>query len=298
MLEALKPGDTIGIAATARKISYEELLPSIAIFESWGLHVKIASNIGLEYNQFAGSDEQRAFGLQSFLVDPDINAIICARGGYGTVRIIDLLDFKAFSLHPKWLVGYSDITILHNKLNLLRIPSVHGTMPINMQPDKADEESIALLKQILFSNTVPKIETPPHSLNRIGGVKAELVGGNLSVIYSQLGSASDLDTNGKILFLEDLDEYLYHIDRMMMALKRSGKLNHLAGLVVGGMSDMKDNSIPFGKTAEEIISEHISAYDYPVCFGFPSGHEKRNLPLVFGKIYHLSVTEKSASLDL
>jgi muramoyltetrapeptide carboxypeptidase len=291
MLEALKPGDTIGIAATARKISYEELLPSIAIFESWGLHVKIASNIGLEYNQFAGNDE-------SFLVDPDIKAIICARGGYGTVRIIDLLDFEAFSLHPKWLIGYSDITVLHSKLNLLRIPSVHGTMPINMQPDKADEESIALLKQILFSDTVPKIETPPHSLNRIGGVKAELVGGNLSVLYSQLASVSDLDTNGKILFLEDLDEYLYHIDRMMMTMKRAGKLDNLAGLIIGGMSDMKDNAIPFGKTAEEIISEHISAYDYPVCFGFPSGHEKRNLPLVFGKIYHFSVTEKSASLDL
>jgi len=298
MLQPLKPGDTIGIAATARKISYEELLPSIAIFESWGLKVKIASNIGLEDNQFAGNDEQRASGLQSFLDDPDIKAIICARGGYGTVRIIDRLDFNTFSLHPKWLVGYSDITVLHSKLNLLRIPSVHGTMPINMQPEKADKESIDLLEKVLFSATAPNIETTSHALNRMGEVKAELVGGNLSVIYSQLGSATDLDTNGKILFLEDLDEYLYHIDRMMMALQRSGKLNHLAGLVVGGMSDMKDNAIPFGKTAEEIILEHISAYDYPVCLGFPSGHEKRNLPLIFGKQYQLTVTEKSTSLHL
>jgi muramoyltetrapeptide carboxypeptidase len=295
----LKTGDTIAIAATARKISAEEIEPAIKIFESWGLKVKCSSSLFETNNQFAGDDMQRAKGFQELLDNPEVKAIICARGGYGTVRIIDMLDWRAFGINPKWIVGYSDITVLHNHLHTkLGIPSIHGTMPINMLPDKAHKESIESLQRILFGEKPESISTLPHPSNKKGTAKATLIGGNLSVIYSLLGSASDIDTRGKILFLEDLDEYLYHIDRMMMNLKRNGKLHQLAGLVVGGMSDMKDNTVPFGSTAEEIIASHLADADYPFCFAFPAGHEKRNLPIILGGHYHLSVNESGATLAL
>lgn len=295
----LKTGDTIGIAATARKISAEEIEPAIQIFESWGLNVQLASTLFETQNQFAGNDQQRASGFQKLLDTPSVKAIICARGGYGTVRIIDQLSFDIFNQHPKWIIGYSDITVLHNHIHQqYKIPTLHATMPINMQPDKADDESIGNLRKILFGEKSEATSTGHHLLNRNGTAKAPLVGGNLSVLYSLVGSASDVDTAGKILFLEDLDEYLYHIDRMMMNLKRNGKLHALAGLVVGGMSNMKDNAIPFGLTAEEIIKQHVSDYDFPVCFSYPAGHEKRNLPLILGAEYHLTVNENGSMLDL
>lgn len=295
----LKTGDTIGIAATARKISTEEIEPAIKILESWGLKVICSSSLFETSNQFAGNDMQRATGFQALLDNPEVKAIICARGGYGTVRIIDMLDWSAFSINPKWIIGYSDITVLHNHLHTkLGIPSIHGTMPINMLPDKADKDSIESLRRILFGEKSEAISTQSHPFNKEGTANAILIGGNLSVLYSLLGSASDIDTSGKILFLEDLDEYLYHIDRMMMNLKRNGKLHQLAGLVVGGMSDMKDNTVPFGSTAEEIIASHIAGADYPVCFAFPAGHEKRNLPLMLGTHYRFSVAESGATLAL
>lgn len=294
----LQPGDTIGIAATARKISKEEIAPAVGIFESWGLRVKLSSTLFETDHQFAGDDATRARGFQELLDDASVKAIICARGGYGTVRMIDQLDFSRFTQHPKWIIGYSDITVLHTHIHQqFHIPTIHGTMPINMQPEKADEESIELLKYILFGSPL-KIKTPAHPLNRTGEASGILVGGNLSVIYSTTGSVSDIDTNGKILFLEDLDEYLYHIDRMMMNLKRSGKLSHLKALVVGGMSDMKDNTVPYGKNAEEIIFEHVAEYHYPVCFGFPAGHQLKNLPLMVGGEYQLRIGENQTMLDL
>ena len=295
----LKTGDTIGIAATARKISAEEIEPAIKTLESWGLKVICSASLFETSNQFAGNDMQRATGFQELLDNPEVKAIICARGGYGTVRIIDMLDWSAFSINPKWIIGYSDITVLHNHLHTkLGIPSIHGTMPINMLPDKADKDSIESLRRILFGEKSEAISTQSHPFNKEGTANAILIGGNLSVIYSLLGSASDIDTSGKILFLEDLDEYLYHIDRMMMNLKRNGKLHQLAGLVVGGMSDMKDNTVPFGSTAEEIIASHVAGADYPVCFAFPAGHEKRNLPLMLGTHYRFSVAESGATLAL
>jgi muramoyltetrapeptide carboxypeptidase len=279
----LKPGDTIAIAATARKVSLEELQPSIDIFESWGLNVRFADGLFKQMHQFAGNDHNRIKGLQGLLDAEDVQAIICARGGYGTVRLIDHLDFTAFRLHPKWIIGYSDVTVLHSHIyRHFGIPTLHATMPISMQAHNADAESIQSLQKVLFGER-PEYHFRPHDLNEPGNATGKLVGGNLSVLYSLLGSESDIDTDGCILFLEDLDEYLYHVDRIMMNLKRTGKLAKLAGLVVGSMSDMRDNTIPFGKTAEEIIAEHVAEYAYPIVFSFPAGHEAQNRAMIFGE---------------
>jgi muramoyltetrapeptide carboxypeptidase len=292
----LQKGDTVAIAASARKVSPAEMQPAISLFESWGLKVQLPSDLFAVDHQFAGNDQLRAHTFQQLLNDPTIKAIFCARGGYGTVRMIDALDFTHFIQHPKWIIGYSDITVLHSHLfRHTSIATIHATMPINMQAHTADAESIESLRTLLFGSPIPYTFNP-HPFNTNGKTTGKLVGGNLSVLYSLLGSESDIDTQGCILFLEDLDEYLYHIDRMMVNLKRNGKLAKLAGLVVGDMSDMKDNTIPFGKTALEIIAEHTAAYEFPVAFGFPAGHEKRNLAMTFGIDYTLESAHTSCNL--
>ncbi|MES2779554.1 MAG: LD-carboxypeptidase [Bacteroidota bacterium] len=292
----LKAGDTIAITATARKVSKEELQPSIDVFESWGLHVKLAEGIFKTDHQFAGNDTIRAHALQLLLDDPNVQAIICARGGYGTVRIIDQLDFSAFNQHPKWIIGFSDVTVLHSHIfSHFHIPTIHAAMPITMQAHTTDEESNESLRTILFSERL-NYTFSSHPFNRDGKVRGKLIGGNLSVLYALLGSPSDIDTDGCILFLEDLDEYLYHIDRMMVNLKRCGKLKNLAGIIIGSMNDMRDNTIPFGKTALEIISEHVAEYNYPIAFGFPAGHERKNLAMVFGIDCTLTVSDKQSEI--
>lgn len=293
----LKAGDTIAITATARKVSSAEIAPAIRLLEGWGLKVRLADRLFSEAHQFAGDDTLRANALQQLLDDDNVKAIICARGGYGTVRIIDQLDFSRFNIHPKWIIGYSDITVLHSHLfRHSQVATLHATMAFSVQPDLADADSIESLKQILFGAHTP-CAFDPHPLNRAGNTSAKLVGGNLSVLYSLLGSPSDIDPSGCILFLEDLDEYLYHIDRMMVNMKRAGKLSDLVGLIIGGMNDMKDNAVPFGKTAYEIIAEHVAAYDYPVAFGFPAGHEKKNLAMALGGTYNLQVQQASCILE-
>jgi muramoyltetrapeptide carboxypeptidase len=285
---SLRKGDTIAIAATARKVSLAEMQPAITLFESWGLKVLLPEGFFNADHQFAGNDAHRADNFQQLLDNADVKAIICARGGYGTARIIDKIDFSRFSEYPKWIIGYSDITVLHSHiLSHTPVASLHATMPINMQSHNADEQSIESLRHVLFGERV-SYSFPFQPLNRDGKAQGRLIGGNMSVLYSLLGTPSDIVTDGCILFLEDLDEYLYHIDRMMLNLKRNGKLAKLAGLVIGGMNDMKDNTVPFGKTAEEIIAEHTAGYDYPVAFGFPAGHEIRNLALPFGTHYTFS----------
>lgn len=282
----LQKGDKIGIVATARKISETELAPALKIIEEKGLIPVLGKNLLGACHQFSGTDAQRSADLQTMLDDESIKAILVARGGYGTVRIIDNIDFSNFKKHPKWIVGYSDITVLHSHIhNTLGIATLHATMPINFLQDAFATETLfkALFGEKLF------YEFHAHPLNRKGSVEGQLVGGNLSLLYALCGSVSDIKTAGKILFLEDLDEYLYHIDRMMMNLKRSGKLSQLKGLIVGGMSDMKDNTIPYGKTAEEIIAEHVADFNYPVCFGFPAGHIKNNYALKLGVIAKLSI---------
>jgi muramoyltetrapeptide carboxypeptidase len=289
----LQPGNKVGIVATARKISLEEIQPSIAVLESWGLHPIIGNSIGLADNQYAGTDGERAKDLQIMLDDESIKAIFCARGGYGTVRIIDKISFNQFTKYPKWLCGYSDVTVLHSHINQnLNIETIHSTMLFNFPKDGRNNNAVETLKKTLFGEEL-SYSFPPHQLNRNGKAQGNLTGGNLSLLYSLNNTPSDIDTKGKILFIEDLDEYLYHIDRMMMNLKRSGKLNNLNGLIVGGMTDMRDNTIPFGKTAEEIIFDAVKKYNYPVCFGFPAGHLDDNRALIMGREVELNVEDEA-----
>ena len=285
----LKIGDTIGIVSTARKISLDELTPAIDIIKSWGLQIKLGANLFEEYHQFSGTIAQRTSDLQTMIDDDSINAILCARGGYGTVQIIDQINFTELKKNPKWIIGYSDITILHSHLNNLDIASLHASMPINFSTNSS--QSLVSLKKSLFEFTSP-IEIPSHPFNKLGVAEGEIIGGNLSILYSLLGSKSDINTSGKILFIEDLDEYLYHIDRMIMSLKRNEKLNQLKGMIVGGMNDMNDNKIPFGKTAEQIIFDYTKDYNFPICFNFPAGHLQDNRTIILGAKSKLEITER------
>ena len=297
--EFLKKGDKVAIVATARKVSPEEIQPSVDLFRSWGLEVVTDENLYATDNQFAGNDALRAASLQQYLDNPEIKAIVCARGGYGTVRIIDRLDFTAFAKNPKWIVGYSDVTVLHSHINKnMGVSTLHATMPLNIPADATAKSypAVESLKAALFGKLQGysrlQLRTPSFAYNRKGVCRGELVGGNLSILYSLCGSASDIDTDGKILFVEDLDEYLYHIDRMMQNLKRTGKLHKIKGLIVGAMSDMHDNTIPFGKTAEEIVYEAVAEYDYPVLFCQNFGHVgTSNLALPLGVETEIIVNE-------
>ncbi|HBY66616.1 MAG: LD-carboxypeptidase [Flavobacteriaceae bacterium] len=291
----LKPGDTVAIVSTARKVSKEELEPGLQLLEEWGLQPLLGKTIGAEHNQFAGNDILRTADFQAMLDSPTVKAIWCARGGYGTVRMVDGLNFSEFKKHPKWIIGYSDITVLHSHIHNLGVETMHADMPADI--GKRTVEAATSIKNILFGEEY-KISFPSEEkkVNRTGKAVGQLVGGNLSVLYSILGSAFSANTDGKILFIEDLDEYLYHIDRMMQNLKRSGFLKNLAGLVVGGMNDMNDNTIPFGKTAAAIIAEAVSEYEYPVCFNAPAGHIKDNRALIMGRKIRLEVNEVDAKL--
>ncbi|MBW7841028.1 MAG: LD-carboxypeptidase, partial [Chitinophagaceae bacterium] len=254
---SLSTGDTIALIAPARKVSREEMQPAIKILSDWGYHVKEGAHLYASFHQFAGSDQQRLNDFQNSLDDPAVRAVLFARGGYGTVRLIDQLDFTGFVNFPKWLIGFSDLTVIHSHITYnFKIPTLHAPMAINFPA--AGNEALAGIKSVLSGKPFT-ISAASHQANRYGEATGILTGGNLSVLYSMLGSASDVDTRDKILFIEDLDEYLYHIDRMMMAIKRSGKLSGLKGLIIGGMSDMKDNAIPFGFSAEQIIRNHVAA---------------------------------------
>lgn len=291
----LKQGDKVAIVAPARKVSKEEMQSAIELLTNWGLQVVLGGNLFHEQNQFSGTDDERAADLQTMLDDTSVKAIIAARGGYGTLRIIDKLDFTIFKKHPKWIVGYSDVTVLHSHINTLGIATLHGTMPINFTKNAEATES---LQKALFGESLI-FEISAHPLNKAVSqttVECEIVGGNLSLLYALAGSVSDIDTKNKILFIEDLDEYLYHIDRMMLNLKRAGKLSRLKVLIVGGMTDMKDNTIPFGKTAEEIILDAVKEYDYPVIFGFPAGHIDNNRAVYFGKEAKLTFANSTITL--
>jgi muramoyltetrapeptide carboxypeptidase len=275
----LQKGDTIAIVATARKNIEDNLQPAISWLKNWGLEVVIGNTIGLDKNQLAGTDEQRAADFQTQLDNPNIKAIWCVRGGYGTVRMIDLLDFTKFKQNPKWIVGFSDVTVLHSHLNTMGFQSIHGIMPVST---KASEEAKESLRKALFGEHL-EYTVPCENMNRLGTAKGELVGGNLSILYSLFGSPSAIDCSDKILFIEDLDEYLYHIDRMMMNLKRNGCLESLKGIIVGGMTKMKDNEIPWGKNALQIIDDITKNYNIPVIYNFPAGHLADNRALIFGK---------------
>ena len=284
----LKKGDTVAIVATARKNIDDNLKPAINLLTQWGLKVVVGSSIGLDFNQLAGTDAQRALDFQTQMDDKNIKAIWCVRGGYGTVRMIDLLDFTKFKQNPKWIIGFSDVTVLHNHLNTMGFQSIHGAMPVSI--GKASELAKQTLQYSLFGDKV-SYEIPPHSMNRFGKASGELVGGNLSILYSLLGSKSAIDCRDKILFIEDLDEYLYHIDRMMVNLDRNGCLQSLKGIVVGAMTKMKDNDVPWGKNALEIVDDITKKYNIPTIFNFPAGHIQDNRALKFGAKATIEVNE-------
>lgn len=290
----LQKDDQVAIVATARKTTEAELQPAVDLLKSWGLEPIIGSSIGLENHQFAGSATARAEDFQQQLDNSKIKAIWCAKGGYGTVQILDKIDFSTFKKYPKWIIGYSDVTALHSHIQQLGIATLHAQMCLNSENKSAATRET--LRKVLFGEKVD-YKFPVSVLNRTGKASGELIGGNLSVLYSLCGSPSALKTEGKILFLEDLDEYLYHIDRMMQNLKRNGMLENLNGLIVGGMTDMNDNTIPFGKTAEEIIAETVSEYNFPVAFNFPAGHLEDNQALIFGKKVRLEVLEETIAVN-
>ena len=296
-LNYLKAGDRVALAAPARAVSPEEMAPAIAQLESWGLEVVVPEGLYERQGQLAGSDAHRAALMQRLLDDPEIKAIFCCRGGYGSVRIVDRLDLTQLARHPKWVVGYSDITVLHSHLHRqLGLPTLHATMPINMHG--TETPATRSMHDFLFGTQRDSFayDWEPAALNRQGTARAEVVGGNLSILYSLLGSRSQIDTRGKILLVEDLDEYLYHIDRMMQALKRAGMLDGLAGLVVGGLSDMHDNTVPWGRKAEEIVAETVEEYTYPVAFNAPFGHlGDNNLALPLGIKCTLEVSDSKKS---
>lgn len=291
----LNLGDTIAIVATARKVSREEVQPAIDLLESWGFKVVLGPNLFAAQNQFAGSDETRAEALQWAIDHPEVKAIWCARGGYGTVRLMDKLQLASLVKgQQKLICGFSDVTVLHNALQNMGLVSIHSTMPFSVHT--STNEALNTFKQALLGQPI-QLRASAHAYNKQGETKAPLVGGNLSILYSLTGTPYQLNTKGKILFLEDLDEYLYHIDRMMMNLKLAGMLDGLAGLVVGGMSDMKDNKVAFGTSAEEIIRDVVSEYNFPVCFNFPAGHFPDNRAMVFGAQHQLSVTDAGVVLQ-
>lgn len=276
----LKKGDTVALVCTARKFTIEEAQPAIELLENWGLKVKLGKTIGLDNFQLGGSDTERTADFQTALDDDSVKAIWCSRGGYGTVRIIDNIDFSKFIQNPKWVMGFSDVTVLHSHIHNLGVATLHSIMPFSVP--KAGEEAKESLKKVLFGESI-SYEIPSSSYNKKGSAKGILVGGNLSILYSLLGSVSSINTESKILYIEDLDEYLYHIDRMMMNLKRNGYFDNIKGIIVGGMTDMHDNSIPFGMNVNEIILNVTKAYNIPICFNFPAGHLPDNRALVLGK---------------
>jgi len=285
----LKKGDKIAITCPAKKLP-NPMTDAVKLLQSWGLEVVLGETVEASYHQFAGDDDLRARDLQRFINDDSIKAIIAARGGYGTIRMIDKVDFSPFANNPKWLAGFSDITILHTHLlSNYGLQTIHGQMPVNI-PD-ASAHSLDTLRRALFGEEL-HYEFSSHASNRSGEASGILTGGNLSLLVAVSGSVSDLDYAGKILFIEDVGEYLYAIDRMMRNLKRANKLKHLAGLVVGSFTDVKDNDIPFGQTVPEIIMDVVKEYDYPVCFDFPAGHIPNNCSLIFGKTVHLSVNDR------
>ena len=294
----IKPGGKIRIVSPAGKVAEKYVLPVVEWLTRQGYKVELGKHVFDTHFQFAGTDAERLEDLQTALDDPETAAIICSRGGYGTVRIIDKIDFSGFRKHSKWLVGFSDITILHAAINKLGIATIHGAMPRFFFDDNGQSnENLDSLMQLLKGNHAEyNIEAQPE--NRPGSCTAGIVGGNLSIMVSLLGTKYEIDTRGKILFIEDIDEYLYHTDRMMHQLKMAGKLDKLAGLVVGDFTDVKDNESPFGKTVHEIIGETVADYNYPVCFGFPAGHDKRNLALAFGKNWNLEVSEQETGLRI
>jgi muramoyltetrapeptide carboxypeptidase len=292
----LKKGDWIGITCPAGYLERSKAQKCMDILQKWGYQVLVGNTLNSSSkNYFSASDEERAEELQAMLDAPEIKAIICGRGGYGISRIIDQLDFRKFKKNPKWIIGFSDITLLHCHLHSkYKISSMHAPMAAAF--NEGENKYILSIKNMLSGKPI-RYSIKRNKWNRPGTATGQLMGGNLALITHAIGTSSELNTKNKILFIEDIGEHLYQVDRMLMQLKRSEALKNLAGLVVGHFSDIKDTVRPFGKTIEQIISDHTSAYNYPVCFGFPAGHEKENLALKIGSTYTLKVEKNKVIIS-
>ncbi len=292
----LQSGDTVGVLAPASKVNYEDCVPGLRILrEEWNLNVIEGPTLKGGYYQYSGTDKQRRDDLQLLLDNPKVKAILAARGGYGCSRIMDELDFTEFKKSPKWLVGFSDLTAVLSHVNALGYAGIHAPM-VKTMVNEGGEQALASLRKALFGQAI-HYTIPPHPYNKIGSAEAVVTGGNLCLLAHLLGSSSAVNTKGKILFMEDINEYLYNIDRMMIQLKRAGQLQNLAGLIVGQFNDVRDNTDPaFGKTAYELILEHTQEYDFPICFDFPVGHVPDNRALPVGMGATLEISNSSATL--
>jgi len=293
----LKKGDAIGIVAPAGFMPFEKMQTCIETLEGWGYTVVLgATTQSHSQNYFSGTDKERRQDLQQMLDNEEVKAILCARGGYGLSRIIDDLDFEFFSTHPKWIVGFSDITVLHSHLvSNCKVASLHAPMAAAFNNGEFNNAYVQSLKAAL-EGAPAYYECASHDLNRTGKATGRLVGGNLTLLAHLTGTVSDINTKGKILFLEDVGEYLYNIDRMLLQLARNGKLKKLAGLIIGGFTDLKDTERPYGEAVYDIIYSHVKKYDYPVCFNFPVSHARENYALKIGMPYKLNITSSAVEL--
>lgn len=293
----LKKGDTIAITCPAGYMAKEKAQTCIGTLQQWGFTVMVGKTLGSNSTTyFSGTDEERLNELQAMLDDDSINAILCGRGGYGVSCIIDQLDFSRFKKHPKWIIGYSDITVLHAHIySKHKTATLHAPMAAAFNDDGFKNEYIASLRRAILGKKA-NYKCAVHPFNKQGTATGELVGGNLSLLVHLIGTPSDFKTSNKILFIEDVGEYIYSTDRMLHQLKRSGKLDGLAGLIIGGFTDVKDTERPFGKTIEEVINDIVKDYDYPICFNFPVSHEKENYALKVGGTYQLKTGRKTVQL--
>lgn len=291
--DALQAGDTVAITALASKIDYDQyVIPAREILESWGLNVVESKSLNESFHGFAGPDTRRCEDFQQFLDDASVKAIFSARGGYGTTRFLDQINYEAFGKSPKWIVGFSDITAVLCDVYALGYESIHGPMPKTFA---WDEFSLQSLRKVLFGESV-RYQNPPQASNRLGQVQAPLIGGNLCLLSHLMGTRSEINTEGCILFMEDTDEYHYALDRYLVHLHRAGKLGNLAGLLVGSFSDLKDQPKDFGSSICEIVRYWTDAYDFPIAFDFPVGHEAVNVALPLGRTAELTVTAQGTTL--
>ena len=290
----LMPNDQIRIVSPSGNIEPKYIVGAKKTLSSWGLNVTEGKFARTKYGRFAGTEAQRIADLQEALDDPSVNAILCSRGGYGVAQIIDKLDFSTFAKSPKWLIGFSDITILHNAISNLGVASIHGIMAKHLTQFSPNSIHVQKCREILFGQ-MPTYVVPKHRLNKVGIGQGKLIGGNLSVLIGLRGSQFDLDYKNNILFIEDIAERPYHIDRMMQNLRFSGSLAQLSGLVVGQFSDCDEDPL-MKKSVAQIIASAVSEYDYPVCFNFPAGHVDNNFPLKLGETVQFEVTKRAVIL--
>ena len=294
----LKAGDTVAIVAPSGvlKNRQKEVQQAVDLLKSWGLHAVVGKHVFSQDNHFAGTDAERCEDFQKAMDDPTISAIWCARGGYGTVRILDKLDYTNFSKNPKWLIGYSDITALHNQFHNQEFQSIHALMCTSLTDDLSDiSASIESYRLAIFGEQL-QYTLEGSKYNRTGSVSAPLVGGNLTILHTMLGSETSMDTSGKILFIEEIGEYKYHIDRMLQSMKRAGYFDNCKGLLVGDMSKMRKNTTLWGSSVEQLILDALSEYDFPIAFNMPAGHEKDNRAMILGRTIEMQVSKEKSTV--